>query len=915
MTIKKQSHQRLLLSKLTPPVGGRSLIPRTRLIDWLQSAEHAKLVMLRAPAGFGKTTLMVQWLIHLRDQGVPAAWLTLDESDNDLVRFLTYLIAAIKKGMPEFGDNSPEPEATGAGNSPTGALLFLIDLLSTFEGPFTIFLDEFGALKTPEALEMIRLLLQHLPPGKRMVIALRDVPELNLGKLRAQGGLAEIDLEGLRFSLEETTEFIRQAKGLELDEKDVEFLYRSTEGWIAGLQLSTLSSIWREKQVDSQQFSAVFDNISDYLAEDVLAHQPEDVQSFLVRTSILARLSAPLCDALTGRTDSDKMLQYLEKQNLFLAPLDEERRWYRYHSLFAKFLQRQLTQNGGGSALALHRAACDWHAGAGEHLEAANHAMLASDAEYAAEQVEICALDLAKIGLTATVAEWAERLPAQVLDRHCELQLCYTYALIFSERYQKAHDVLDRLTHNVRRLGLDSYAQELRIARAFILMSQENFQEFEQVITEGLQRYDPLKPDTHTKFLPVLMNMAGVLKLTTGGLEAAQNIIWEGARLIGGQKDEVTVYNKYYEGRIYLAQGKIHEALLLTRATLDWKAYGPCLYSAGGTAIAVLEAESLYERNELESAEKLLTAYRDMLPTEIAVEALIAGFRTLARIRHAHGDLSGALSHLTELERLGVQRGIQRASASARQERIRIALQRGEPERAQRIRKDHDDDHIWSRFAGYCMMGNDPETPEVTRVRLLIGREKPKEALELLKKELKKAESSGYFRQVLLLRILSAKACESCGERRRAVEFLKDALTLAQGEGFVRCFVDEGESISKLIREIHKVAIAEEKNGGGSLCVEYLERIQCAMGAALAVAPRPSGVSQEPAAPLLEPLTAREQDILEKLALGLSSKELADSLYISVNTISYHLRNVYSKLGTNNRVHAVALARRFGLIK
>lgn len=909
---KKSLPKRLLQSKLTPPGGGRRLVPRARLIDCLQSAGQAKLVMLRAPAGFGKTTLMVQMLLQLRDQGVSTAWLTLDEGDNDLGHFLTYLIAAIEKGIPGFEQVGQDARHVGPGLNPSGVLLYLIDRISTFEAPFTIFLDDFGAINSLEALELFRQLLLHLPQGKRIVIALRHVPELSLGRLRAQGDLVEIDLEGLRFSLEETAEFIRQAQGIDLDEKDVEYLFRSTEGWVAGLQLSTLSSLWREKQGShGQVFSAAFDNISEYLAEDVLARQPEDVQSFLVRTCILDRLSGPLCDALTGKHDGDRMLTYLEKQNLFLIPLDEERRWYRFHSLFSRFLRHQLDRQGQVQKTELHRAACRWYAVSGEAIEAAKHALLAGDTDYAAQQVESCALDLAKNGMTTTVAEWSGRLPQEVLDQHPELQLGYTYSLIFAENYGKAHEVLDRLAQNVVRLGIGTYTQDLRIARAFILMSQERMKEFEQVIIEGLAVYDPTVQDNHTKFLPVIMNMAGMLKLTIGKLEEALNIVWEGARLIGARKDEVKVYNKYFEGRIYLAQGKLRETLLLTRSILDDKAYGSSRFSAGGTAVAVLESEALYEKNDLENAEKLLMTYISTLPCEIAVEAMIVGYKTLARIRLAKEDPNGARHFMTELERLGTQRGIPRASASARLERIRIALLDDEYETAVKIFRDYADQPVWNNFDGFIMMGNDPDLPELTSLRLLIGQEKPKEAIEPLKLALKKAESSGFFRQELLLRIILAKAYENSGERRRAIEYLKHALISAQEEGFIRCFVDEHGPIPKLIHEIRKIAVAEEKMGMGSISVKYLDQILNAMGV---IAPRQIDVKQDQDSSPLDSLTEREKDILGKLAMGLSSNELADNLYISVNTIRYHLRNIYSKLGTNNRVQAVALARRFGII-
>ena len=908
----KSLPKRLLQSKLTPPGGGRRLVPRARLIDCLQSAGQAKLVMLRAPAGFGKTTLMVQMLMQLKDQGLPTAWLTLDEGDNDLGRFLTYLIAAIEKGIPGIERVGQETRHVGPGLNPSGVLLYLIDRISTFEAPLTIFLDDFGAICSLEALELFRQLLMNLPCGKQIVIALRHVPELSLGRLRAQGDLVEVDLEGLRFSLEETAEFIRQAQGMDLDEKDVEYLYRSTEGWVAGLQLSTLSSLWREKQRShGQVFSAAFNNISEYLAEDVLARQPDDVQSFLVQTSILDRLSGPLCNALTGKSDGDRMLMYLEKQNLFLIPLDDERRWYRFHSLFARFLRHQLDRQGQVQKSELHRAAYRWYAASGEAIEAAKQALLAGDTDYAAQQVEICALELAKNGMTTTVAEWSERLPQEVLDQHPELQLGFTYSLIFAENYKKAHEVLDRLAQNVIRLEIGTYTQDLRIARAFILMSQERMKEFEQVVTEGLAVYEPTMQDNHTRFLPVIMNMAGMLKLTTGKLEEALNIVWEGARLIGAQKDEVRVYNKYFEGRIYLAQGKLKDTLLLTRSILDDKAYGSSRFSAGGTAVAVLESEALYEKNDIENAEKLLMSYISTLPNEIAVEAMIVGYKTLARIRHAKEDPNGARHFLTELERLGTQRGIPRASASARLERIRIALLDDEYETAIKIFRDYADQPVWEKFDGFIMMGNDPDLPELTSLRLLLGQEKPKEAIEPLKMALKKAGSSGFFRQELLLRILLAKAYEHSGERKRAIEYLKLALHSAQEEGFIRCFVDEHGPIPKLIREIRKIAFAEEKMGVGSISVKYLDQILHAMGVN---APSQIDEKQEQESSLFESLTDREKDILQKLAIGLSSNELADNLFISVNTIRYHLRNIYSKLGTNNRVQAVALARRFGLI-
>lgn len=917
MAMKKTLSLHLSQAKLTPPFSVRFVVPRTELIGWVESARHAKLVMLRAPAGFGKTTLMMLLLDHLREQGNATAWLTLDEEDNDPVRFLAYLIAAIKKCIPGIDPAEPEPDLTGSGNPPANLLLYLHELLSALNCPLAIFLDDFDVVRSPEALQIVRRILQFLPPGKRVVIALRRAPEIGVGRIRAHGELVEIDIQGLRFSYEEAGQFIRKTQGLDLNDSDVEFLCRSTEGWPAGLQLSTLSSIWRENHGNHvQTFMGAFDNISDYLTEVVLARQPDEVRSFLLVTSILNRLSGPLCDALTGKINGHEMLKYLEKESLFLVPLDGERRWYGYHTLFARFLRERLERElERGDYVALHQAACDWHSEAGELAQAAEHALLAGNTEYAAKQMELCALDIVQAGLSATVAEWSERLPEHILNRSPELQLSYAYALIFQQEYGKALAVIDRTGDNVRQSCIEShFIHDLRIVRAFALMNQDRIEEFEQEITQRLSEWDALIMESHIRLLPMLLNMAGMRNMIAGRLEEALEDIWRADRLIGQNKGVMKLYNKYFEGRIYLLQGKLNEALLLTRSVLQETLCDSLRYSAVGKAIAVLEAETLYEQNELEQAEKLLTAYRYISPTVIATEAIIIGLRTLARVRLAHGDLKGCIRYLTELERIGAQRGIVRVSASARQERIRIALQRGELEHALRICRDHDERSIWIPFEGRCMMGSDPETPGITRLRLLIERGKGKEVSAPLRSELQKAEAQGFFRQALLLRILLAKAHDACGEKRRALGVLKDALISAQEEGIIRVFVDEGDSLLKMVRELYRNTIVEETMGSSSLSVKYLDRILHAMGSVAAHRSSDDMTPDMDAFPLA-PLTDREKDILEKLAIGFSSPELADKLCISVNTIRYHLRNIYSKLGGNNRLQAVALARRFGLIR
>ncbi len=901
--------QLLLQSKLQPPLSGRFVVPRTRLVEQVESASHARLIVVRAPAGFGKTTLMAELMAHLRKQGTPAAWLTLDVADNDPVRFLTYLIAAIQKGIPEFELRGHEPDLMFAGHAPTGVFLYLLDRLSTLAAPLTLFLDDFAVIRSQEVLEIVRQLLQHLPPNKRIVVALRQTPDLGLGRLRAQGELLEVELSDLRFTRSEAEQFVKNTQRIELDERTMDGLYRFTEGWPAGLQLSTLSAALRENRQNHDQGQVgVARNIADYLVEEVLRCQSEDVQSFLTQTSILGRLTGPLCDALTGRTDGGEMLKFLEEENLFLIPLDEERRCYRYHSIFATFLRNRLEQRDRKQFLELHKAACEWYAAGGDLDEAAEHALAVGNVEFAAEYMARSAFDLVRTGQAATVAVWGDRLPPQVLDRHPELQLAYAYALTIRYRYEQALEVLDRLGRNVEESSTrPRFIRDLRCVRAISLFVQDRIPECEQITMQVLAEPD-LEEDRQTRFLPTVFTFGAYLKMSVGKCEEALRYLWKTDQLAGEATGVMKLYGRFVAGSLCFTQGRLREALALTSSTLADIESSPARYSGGGTAVAVLQAEILYEQDELAQAEKMLLACRAMLPTLIP-DLMIVGFRMLARVRLAAGDLNDATRHLTQLERLGAERGAPRVSATARQERIRIALQRGELGRALEIHTEHDDRAAWAPFEGRCMKGSDPETPEVTRLRLLIGQGQARKALEAAKDELGRAESSGFFRQALLLRILAAKAHEACAEKRQALRVLREALVSAQGDGFVRSFVDEG--VGRMIHEIRKVVATASMRGNEALSLEFLDRLLRAMGEVGAASVEGEAA---PGAGAAEALTDREIDILRKVAMGLSNDDLGDQLCLSVHTVRFHLRNIYLKLGAHNRTQAVALGRQLGLI-
>ncbi len=910
---KQQSGQSLplLKTKLTPPLSGRSLVPRVRLGEWMKAADRAKLVLVRAPAGFGKTTLLVQWMERLKQQQEVTAWLSLDAADNDPDRFLTYLVAALQKGIPALGLQDWVVGPYGGGD-PNVRVPYLLDQLSAYEGPLTLFLDDLGAIANPEVLDLVRQLLLYLPPEKKLIIAMRELPELGLGRLRAQGELFDIDVEGMRFISEETEQFVRQTQGLELDAKKLAFLQSSTEGWVAGLQLSTLSQSWRENPEGYlKPFTGTFPKIAEYLAEDVLTRQPQEVQDFLLQTSILNRLSGSLCKAVTGREDAYEVLDYLEQANLFLSPLDEERHWYRYHSIFGKFLRNRLERGRRGRLEQLHRAALEWYAGEGDYQEAAEHAMAAGDVGRAAQLMEQGAMDLFKAGQLTTLGTWGERFSLEVLDRYPMLQLTYCYGLVMLRQYEKAAEIIDRLDREENRMRIDeTFSGELSAIRAIVLVAMDKMEDCQKVIADALSKIGEQK-------LPIgggsLHNGMALLKINENCFVEAQELLGEGARRIRKTGSKVTwLYNKYLEAYIELAQGRMFAAEEQLRAALEDVGSFAASFTHGGAIVAVKLAEILYERDELDEAEKFLVQYRAMLPNSYPVDICITGLRTLARIHYAREDKLQVERLLTDIERYGAEIGIPRVGASARLEKMRVALQRGDLNRALDIVKGHDDRKVWKDLHGRCPLANDQETYEIGRLRLMVARGQGREALELLKAELKRAQTAHRFRQALQLRILIARALEACGQRKSALRALREAVLLAHDEGFIRSFADQGRSFLPLIHELHKITLASVESAGEAVSIAFLDRILQAMGEQnLALSVAEETLDSGPIAPF----TDREIEIIEKVALGFSNEELTEQLSISINTVRFHLRNIYSKLGVNSRTKAVALARRHGLIK
>lgn len=898
-------------SKFKPPGVAGPLVPRARLHEWLTAAEHARLVLVRAPAGFGKTTLMLQWMHHLQAAETATAWLGLSEADNDTGRFLTYLAGALRQIDPSL---DPGPTGDAFGNeASTASLLNLLEWVASRDVPFALFLDEFEIIRNPAVHDIVRQTLHHLPEGSLVLIATRELPQIGVGRLRALRQLVDIGLEDLRFSPDETARFLRHADRLVLDDEDLYRLQRCTEGWVAGLQLAALALTGREDgKAFIRSLTGSHAHIADYLAEDVLARQPEEVRDFLLKTSILERLCGPLCDAVTDRTDGYEMLAHLERANLFLVPLDDERRWYRYHNLFAQFLRSRLDRGVRELVAALHRSAAAWLSAQGVSVGAAAHLLAAGDTDEAARLMAGCARDLVKLGRVRTVSEWVEALPAEALNRHPDLRLAYCWALCARRCYAEAIANLDALPGPGQQESLDPAAHdELLALRPTILLFEGRIEECHQAAVANL----PNVSSFGTFGYGVLQNVLAFCLTTSGQFDEAESLLHHALRShVKAGTMFATVYAKCFQGWGQMVQGRLGSALEHYRLALARAREASPGYSVPGALAATFLADALYERDELDEAERLLSEHFAFIPEGSTLDIVLLAYLTLTRIRFARGQEAEALHLLEEAEAMGRDRGAARVAATVRLERVRLALQKGDLAAAEATFRTTDDRPVWQTLKGRCLPANDPESPQVSRLRLQVRRGEAHTALAGLRSELSRAKASGRHRQALKLRVLTAQALDASGEKRAALRALGEAVQLSAPEGFVRTFVDEGPGVAQLLGELGHAGCAAASHDGYP-SPSYIRQLLARFGSgASATSPEDdAGQGGLESAPT-EDLTDREISILQMLARGLSNQSLADHLFVSVPTVKFHLHNINRKLGATNRTEAVAKARRLHLI-
>jgi len=895
----------LLATKLTHPRLPAALVLRERLLWQLDGALSHRLTLLSAAAGFGKTTLLSAWVSQSAHD---VAWLSLDEGDNDRTRFWTYFIAALQKLHPDLGTHALVVLRTHRPLPSEAFLTILVNEISALPNSFSVVLDDYHVIHAQAIHQALAFLIDHAPPRIHVVIAGRADPPLPLARWRARSQLTELRAADLHFTSEEAGLFLNQGMGLNLSADVITVLETRTEGWVAGLQLAALSL---QGHRDVSQFISTFAGsqrfIMDYLTEEVLDRQPRAVQEFLLQTSILERLTAPLCDALTQQNNARAMLTAIERANLFLVPLDDERRWYRYHQLFADLLRHHLAATQPERVAALHRRAAQWFEQNGLTTEAVKHALAAEDSEHAANLIEGLVRGPILDGEWETTLGWIAALPDGLVRTRPRLCLALARALMLLDRFAEAEAHLqDAETHAGADADLRSEILVVRVSIASLRGDTE------RAIELGQQALESVPEDN--RFLRGMLGVSlGATYRHLGNTAAAHAAFSEATTTErSGNHIIVTVMALYYLARLEMMEGRLRAAEGTIRRALSVATMGSdALLPIGGLPLTGA-ARLYYQWNDLPA----VTAYA-MRAIEVcrdwwARTGLIEAHLILARVQRAQSDVSGMFEHLGSAEQLARAQNIlaMRAVVAAAQAQHWIAMHgpEGAAEWAEARRAEirSTERLAYTRFEEYVVL-----------VRWLIAQARAdspgrghwlQEASDLLAQLLPAAETNRLNGHRIELLMLQAHVHHVQGDIAQALTLLTRSLALARPEGYIRLFVDEGQPIHDMLVQLSTSQVARSKN-----LQAYVTRL---LGAFVGSRPATQSAHLESstAAPHIEPLSEREQEVLRRLAAGRSTAQIADELVITVGTVRNHLKSIFGKLDAHSRLQAVERARVLNLL-
>jgi LuxR family maltose regulon positive regulatory protein len=879
----------LLKTKLHIPLTRPELVSRPLLIDRLNEGLSRKLILVAAPAGYGKTTLLSSWVTSCAQ---PVAWYSIDDRDNEPTRFLAYVITALQTIAADVGQDILSALQSSQSAAIADWLPMLVNQLDNIATPFVLVLDDYHLITTPAIQQALTFLLEHQPAQMHVVIATRKDPALPLPRLRARDQLVELRQADLRFTTVETAAFLRRATGTELSTEDIRALVGHTEGWIAGLQMAALSLRNRE---DVSRLIAAFggshEYIVDYFAAEVLDQQPEPIKNFLLQTSVLDRLHGPLCDAVTGQADGQHTLEQLQHANLFVVPLDSDCCWYRYHHLFRDLLRKQLQQEHPAMMPELHSRASQWCEKHDLIDEAIELALTARDEQRLGQLLDAHAETYFLRGEHATLLRWIGVLSEE--ERRTRPALGILQAIMFSAAGMNREAAFALREVDLALSGLDEHSSQNRellgraaAAQAMVATAHED----PQTILRYARRSLELASDESGWHSSVLLASSNAYFLL-GDLTACVTALSTGIEIATRRQSHLLVLIERAKlAQTYWMQGHLKQAEKVCQAGLRYVDHWGLAHSPNSDHIFLTWGAILCEQGDLDRAAEFILRGLELCRSRQVVTNELFGYQSMMRVCLAKHDLPGAERFLQQAEAViqAYDLPIQHVTPIIAM-KARLLIQQGQLAEAQhelRVLDAQVDEE--APFTQYGRL-------YLAQSQLRIAQGDLPAAEKSLERLLKFSRASGQQRWLIPLHILRAMILFARHDLPQALGTLEVAVRLAEPEGFIQEFIDEGDPLIQLLHEAVRRKVKPE----------FAQQLLWRFSSDRPVA-KPIG--------LVEPLSEREIEVLQLVADGLSNQEIAARLYLSLRTIKFHTSNIYGKLGVKSRTEAVAKARALGLL-